>query len=108
MIIYSVTVEVDAGIGLEWLAWMRETHIPEVLATGCFSGCQIAERHEPTSPAGSVTYVLDYSSPSPAELARYRERFAPALQQAHTARYGTRARANRTVRTLISRIPDRE
>lgn len=108
MIIYSVIVEVDASIAPEWLAWMRATHVPEVLSTGCFSGCGIGERHEPASPAGTVTYVLDYSSLSLAELARYREQFAPALQQAHTARYGTRARANRTVRTMIGRIPERE
>lgn len=101
MIIYSVTVEVNAGIAPEWLAWMRATHVPEVLATGCFSGCRIGVQLEPAPPAGSVIYVLDYSSPSPTELARYREQFAPALQLAHTTRYGTHARASRTVRTLI-------
>lgn len=101
MIIYSVTAEVETGAAAEWLAWMRTTHIPEVVGTGCFSGCRIAELREPVSPPGYVTFVLDYSAPSLAELARYREHFAPALQQAHTARYGTRARASRTVRTLI-------
>lgn len=101
MIIYAVTADVEASTAPEWLAWMRETHIPEVLATGCFSGCRIAEQYEPEPPPGCVTFVLDYSSPSPAQLARYREHFAPALQQAHTSRYGTRACARRTVRTLI-------
>jgi len=32
---YTVTAEVEVGAAAEWLAWMRKTHIPEVLATGC-------------------------------------------------------------------------
>ena len=33
MIIYNVTINIDASIHDEWLAWIKE-HIPQVLATG--------------------------------------------------------------------------
>jgi len=36
MIIYNVTVSVDNEVHEMWLAWMRNTHLPEVMATGYF------------------------------------------------------------------------
>lgn len=101
MIIYAVTSEVEAPAAAEWLAWMRETHVPEVLATGCFTRCRIAELEEPASPAGYVTFVFEYEAPTAELLARYREQFAPALRQSATARYGAVVRATRTVRRVI-------
>lgn len=42
MIIYEVTTDVTpAGIAM-YEAYMRDTHIPEVLATGCFVSATIA------------------------------------------------------------------
>ena len=37
MIIYNVTVSlVDQSIHQDWLKWMKEIHIPEVMDTGFF------------------------------------------------------------------------
>ena len=33
MIIYNVTVGVDKSIEADWLAWMKEVHIPDVIKT---------------------------------------------------------------------------
>ena len=41
MFIYNVTVNIDEGSDQEWLLWMREIHIPDVLKTGCFTGSRI-------------------------------------------------------------------
>lgn len=101
MIVYAVTSEVEAGTAREWLAWMRETHVPEVLATGCFTGGRIAQLLDPPPPAGFVTFVLEYEAPTEALLTRYLAQHAPALRQSHTARYGASVRATRTVRRLI-------
>ena len=40
MIIYNITIKVDWSIAEEWLKWMQEKHLPEILATGCF--CKIS------------------------------------------------------------------
>lgn len=101
MIVYTVTSEVEAQAAGEWLAWMRDTHVPEVLATGCFSGCRIAELEEPVPPPGYVTFVFEYEAPTAERLARYFDQFAPALRQSATARYGAAVRATRTVRRVI-------
>ena len=31
MYIYNVTVNIDESIAQEWLTWMQESHIPEML-----------------------------------------------------------------------------
>ena len=36
MIIYNVTVSIDASIHEDWLEWMKKVHIPEVMQTGYF------------------------------------------------------------------------
>jgi len=36
MIIYSVTVNIDDSVHDEWVTWMKEVHIPDVMATGYF------------------------------------------------------------------------
>ena len=37
MILYNVTINIDATIQKEWLIWMKEIHIPKVMETGCFT-----------------------------------------------------------------------
>ena len=36
MIVYNVTVNIDKNIVDDWLTWMKEIHIPEVMKTGFF------------------------------------------------------------------------
>ena len=38
MILYNVTIKVDHDIHDEWMEWMKQTHIPQVLETGLFIG----------------------------------------------------------------------
>ena len=38
MYIYNVTLKVDATVADDWTRWMRQTHIPEVIDTGYFTG----------------------------------------------------------------------
>jgi len=93
MITYSVEIAIDPGIEAEWLAWMQQLHIPDVLRSGCFSECRVhkvleTERTEPT-------YVLQYRCGSLADYHRYRDNFAPARQKEHSERYAGRFRASR-------------
>ena len=37
MLLYNITFGIDKGIEEEWIAWMKENYLPEVLKTGMFS-----------------------------------------------------------------------
>ena len=45
MIVYNVTVKIEKDIHDDWLAWMKETHIPEVLKTNLFEDNNEYFRH---------------------------------------------------------------
>lgn len=36
MFLYNVTLILDDAAAEEWLQWMQEIHIPQVMATGMF------------------------------------------------------------------------
>jgi len=95
MIIYSVTVTIEAAIEREWLDWMRRVHVPDVLRTGCFTRAAIYKMFEPTS--DEQTYVIHYQCSAMAEYQRYRDHFAAALQKEHSDRFSGRFRASRQI-----------
>ena len=96
MIIYNVTVSVDQEIAPDWLAWMKATHMPDVLATGCFTESRIfkvlgAEEQ------GGLTYAVQYMAKDMAAYERYQEQFAAGLQTDVLIRYPDRIAAFRTL-----------
>jgi len=62
MIIYSVTIAIQAGIETEWVEWMNKVHVPDVLQTGCFEECKFYRVLGSTD--DELTYLLQYRCPS--------------------------------------------
>ena len=99
MIIYNVTVSVEESISADWLKWMQEVHIPEVMACGVFSKSQI--NRVIIQGDSDNTYAIAYTCASMKDLHQYQIKFAPELQQKHVARYGDKAVAFRTLMEVI-------
>jgi hypothetical protein len=98
-VIYNVTVSVDPSIHEEWLNWMREVHIPDVLATGLFLSNRILRVHGHEE--NGITYAIQYVLKSRAFLDQYFLDHAPALQAEHVKRYGNQAVAFRTILEVL-------
>jgi len=80
MYIYNVTTNIDPSIKTEWLEWMREKHIPEMLATGKFVSakmCQVMIEEE----MGGITYSVQYTTDSLESLQEYYDDYAPKLRE---------------------------
>jgi hypothetical protein len=99
MFLYNVTVSIDPVIADDWLDWMRITHIPDVMATGCFVESRISRVHGEEQ--GGVTYAITYLSPSQEKMDEYQQQHAPLLQKDHSARYAGKFAAFRTVLSVI-------
>jgi hypothetical protein len=95
MIIYSVTISVDESIEQEWIQWMREEHIPEVMATGKFISCRFS-RLVSHKEAGSCNYSAQYTAESFDELEDYKANFAPDLQQKSLVKFADKMLAFRS------------
>jgi len=78
MYIYNVTINVDESIKVEWLKWI-ENHIPEVLATGRFSGAKLTQVLVDEE-MGGITYSVQYRAKTRKNLDDYYKFDADRLQ----------------------------
>lgn len=101
MILYNVTVNIDRGSEADWLHWMKQVHIPEVLATGMFMENRIFKLISPPEENEGTTYSVQYFANSLQKLDNYLENYAPALIQKHAERYRDHFVAFRTVLELV-------
>jgi hypothetical protein len=108
-ILYNVTVSLEAAIYPEWLAFMREEHIPKIFSTGCFSGykiCRIIDQSEE-----SYSVAVQYFAVDEDNFRIYTTKYAPAIQQEYLDRFGSSAPAFRTVLHALEEgevVPDIE
>ena len=98
MILYNVTVNIDTDVEQEWLEWMKEIHIPEVMATGLFLESRMFRVLADDD--GGITYAVQYACADMAHYERYRDEHAPRLQAKTQERYGGKFAAFRTLLEL--------
>lgn len=96
MIVYSVTISLDPNVHSEWLTYMKETHIPDVMNTGCFVDSKMF-RILSTQDEGEISYNLQYYCETMEDFNKYQNDFAKALQEEHNAKYTGKAFAFRTL-----------
>ena len=59
MILYNVTTNIDASVHEEWLEWMLNSHIPDVMTTGMFLEYHILKVMSDDE-SGGHTYSVQY------------------------------------------------
>lgn len=97
MYFYNVTVNLENDIVEDWLDWMKNKHIPDVLSTGYFVSYKMAKLIEPESEPNTTTFMIQYELKSLDDLKVYRETVMPQLQKEHNERYADKFVAFRSV-----------
>ena len=101
MFIYNVTVKVSHSISTPWLQWLKEIHIPEVLATGCFDDATVLQLLEIDDTEGP-TYAIQYKALSKAAYNLYVNKFADDLRQKSFAKWGDQFIAFRSLMQIVN------
>lgn len=101
MIIYNVTINIDESVHYQWMNWMQEKHIKDVLATGKFTTARMVKVLVEEE-MGGVTYSIQYTTDSKETLQRYYDEDAPRLRQEGLQLFGDKMIAFRTELELIS------
>lgn len=96
MILYNVTVNIENDVEEEWIAWMKNKHIPDVMATGQFFDHQFY-RLIGELPNNGSTYSIQFFAHSMREIDNYLTNFAPALRDDHIRKFKDKHVAFRTV-----------
>ena len=97
MILYSVTVNVENDVAQEWLKWMQETHIPDVMRTGMFVENKLLKLLTEVEGNTGITFSVQYLCESREKYDEYQRSHAPALQAAHHKKYQGKYVAFRTL-----------
>jgi hypothetical protein len=95
MIIYNVTINVEDSIHDEFMKWMREVHVKDVVNTGCFSSGTIYKVL--VDEAVGTSYAFQYRAPNMHAVDRYMSEFAPKLRKEVTDKFGDKFTAFRTL-----------
>jgi len=97
MILYNVTCNVEKSMAKEWLEWMLQSHIPEVMETGCFQSYKVFKLLTQADDDEGVNYAIQYTTNSMDEYERYQKDFGPLLRKKTLERYGESVLAFRSL-----------
>lgn len=95
MIIYNVTVNIDYEAHDEWLQWMKEIHINDVMQTGLFLDAKLSRIL--AEEEGGASYSIQYLCACMEDYENYQKNFASTLQQHHTKKFAGKFVAFRTL-----------
>lgn len=101
MIIYNVTIKVHGSIKEDWLLWLKEEHIPDVIQTGCFTHAVILRLIEVDDTEGP-TYAVQYYAESKGLYNNYIENHAAAMRQKGFDKWGSAFIAFRSVMQVVN------
>ncbi len=102
MIVYNVTINVHDEINDEWLKWMKEFHLPEVMATRMFEDHSMYKLLTRQEDEDGVTYIIQYKCISMENYERYNSEFAPALREKTNNKFAGKFVAFRSLMEEIS------
>ena len=100
MIIYNVTVKIEHVIANQWLLWLKNVHIPELIATGCFTHATILRLMEVDETDGP-TYAIQYHAESKALYNRYIDKFSDDMRKKSIDKWGNQFIAFRSVMQIV-------
>jgi phosphoribosylamine-glycine ligase len=101
MIIYNVTINIHESVHDQWMKWMQEKHISDMLATGKFSSARMAKVLIEEE-MGGTTYSIQYTTNNQETLQQYYNNDAPRLREEATYLFGDKMLAFRTELEVIS------
>ena len=95
MIIYNVTTIIEEVIHTEYLDFMKQVHMPEVMATGKFVSCNLLRLTDPVNEG--ITYCAQYITDEIDKLEDYRQNYSPKLQEDFQQKFANQFVAFRSV-----------
>ena len=101
MIVYNVTIKTDHSIAADWLTWLREQHIPEMIATGCFTHA-IVHRLLEADESDGITYAVQYHAADKAHYEKYINQFADTMRKKGIVKWGNKFVAFRSVMQVVN------
>ena len=94
-----MTVNIENDVREEWLNWMKEIHVPDVMRTGYFVEnkiCKVLVDEEQ-----GTTYSIQYTCVNMKDLEEYQREHAPRLQKEHAEKFANKFVSFRTLLEIV-------
>lgn len=101
MLIYNVTIKPDWSIHDDWLQWMKDEHIPEMLATKYFHKSQMVRLLEVNDEDGP-TYAVQYYAETKNHFAEFMALAFQGLREKSIAKWGTKLVVFDTIMEVVN------
>ena len=96
MVLYNVTIKVELGIVEAWVEWMKQIHMPDLMATGLFIDCKLYQIMDLDESEG-VTFSAQYFCKNLDDYNNYISAFAVLMREKAFQKFGSKFVAFRTV-----------
>jgi hypothetical protein len=84
----------------QWLLWMKEEHLPEIMATGLFERNQFMRLLDIEEEQG-ITYAVQFFTSTKENYDTYISNHAPALRLKGTEKWGDQVVGFRTLMKIV-------
>ncbi|WP_207426580.1 DUF4286 family protein [Pedobacter sp. SYSU D00535] len=88
MILYNITIIIDDAINEEWLNWMNDRFIPEVMDSTLVVSKRLLKVLD--SPNEGTTYCLQFVIDTVGNLKDFQENHIPKIMDLHAAEFKNR------------------
>ena len=86
MYIYNITVNIDESVQQQWLNWVTNTHIPNMLNSGKFTKAKLSQVLV-NEEMGGVTYSIQFTATNIEALHLYYKEDADKFNKESTQRF---------------------
>lgn len=102
MILYNVTIIIDEAIEDEWTGYIRNTFIPDIMATGSFVSNRLLRVLD--SPNEGVTYCIQFVAENLAKYQNYQHEFIHRIQAEHQRHFENKFVSFSTIMEYVDTI----
>ena len=88
MFIYNITFNVETQIEAEWLEWMKNEHILDILGTKNFTEHRVLRLINEHPDASGTTYAVQFTATNIADVQQYLANQGAVLQTELMAKFG--------------------
>ncbi len=100
MIVYNITMKVNHAMADEWLAWQKQEHIPEIMATKMFDDYKMYRLLEHEDDEG-ITFTVQYFTSSLERYHQYISIYALELRNKAIAKWGNKIAGFRSLMEAV-------
>lgn len=100
MIIYNITIKLEKKIADEWLQWMLDEHINDILQTKCFVDFKLVRLLDVDDSEGP-TYAVQYYAESKSDYNRYIQLHSSEMRKRSFDKWGDQFVAFRSVMEVV-------